>query len=78
MTALQGWIVIGLAGVNHSWNSRHRCRDRIPALRMAYLQSITMLSCPAAASRRPGPSILFAKNPARVLLTHFIRDAGPR
>jgi hypothetical protein len=43
------------AGVNHAWNSRHRCRDRIPALRMAYLQSITMLSCPPAASRRHSP-----------------------
>jgi hypothetical protein len=39
------------AGVNHL-GSRHRCRDRIPALRMAYLQSITMLSCPPAASVR--------------------------
>jgi hypothetical protein len=67
MTALQGWIVA--AGVNHAWNSRHRCRDRSPAVPMAYLQSITMLviwlgsggwfrhtSCPPAASRRPGLS----------------------
>ena len=29
------------AGVNHAWNSRHRCRDRSPAVAMAYLQSIT-------------------------------------
>ena len=34
MTALQGWIVIGL--LDHAWNSRPRRRDKIPAVRMAY------------------------------------------
>ena len=24
------------AGVNHAWNSRHRCRDTSPAVPMAY------------------------------------------
>jgi hypothetical protein len=31
------------AGVNHAWNSWHRCRARSPAVAVAYLQSITVL-----------------------------------
>jgi hypothetical protein len=52
MTTLQRLDRDRAADVNHAWNSRHRCRDRIPALRMAYLQSITM---PMPARRFPPP-----------------------
>ena len=43
MTALARLDRDRSAGVNRAWNSRHRCRDRRPAVAMAYLQSITML-----------------------------------
>ncbi len=48
MTALQGWIVIGLL-VSIVLGIIGLGADRIPALRMAYLQSISMISCPPGA-----------------------------
>src|SRR5262249_17514537 len=40
------------AGVNHACNSRHRCRDRRPAVAMAYLQSITFITSKSRADDR--------------------------
>jgi hypothetical protein len=76
MTALQGWIVIGLlvlivlgiVGIGAEIEA---------LLAMAYLQSIAMLSCPPAASRRRGHGALVIFEPVLVLrVGHSANEIG--
>jgi hypothetical protein len=57
MTAFQGWILIGLLVLIVLGIVGIGAEIEYLPLRMAYLQSIIVLSCPPAAFRHPGRSM---------------------